>query len=56
MAETITGVPQGATVGLILFVTYVNGKPDHLPADSPIYADDGNFIAPVTAMTFSKAP
>ncbi len=56
MGEAVSGVPQGSVIGPILFVTYVNDLPDHLSADSPLYADDVKFIAPKTAMIFSKTP
>ncbi len=53
MAEAISGVPQGS----ILFVIYVNDLPDHLSADSLLYADDVKLIAPPeTAMIFFKTP
>ncbi len=46
MAEAISGVPQGSVIGPILFVTYVNDQPQHLSADSLLYADDVKLIAP----------
>ncbi len=46
MAEATSGVPQGSFIGLILFVIYVNDLPDHLSADSLLYADDVKLIAP----------
>ncbi len=46
MAEAISGVPQGSVIGPILFVIYVNDLPDHLLADSLLYADDVKLIAP----------
>ncbi len=45
-AEAKSGVPQGSVIGPILFVIYVNDLPDHLLADSLLYADDVKFIAP----------
>ncbi len=46
MAEAISGIPQGSAIGPIFFVIYVNDLPDHLSADSPLYADDAKLIAP----------
>ncbi len=46
MAEAISGVPQGSVIGPILFVIFVNDLPDHLSADSRLYADDARLIAP----------
>ncbi len=46
MAVTISGVPQGPVIGPILFVIDVNDLPDHLSADSLLYADDIKLIAP----------
>ncbi len=46
MADAISGVPQGSVIGPIIFVIYVNELPDHLLADSLIYADDVKLIAP----------
>ncbi len=46
MAEVISGIPQGSAIGPILFVIYVNDLPDHLSADSLLYADDVKAIAP----------
>ncbi len=46
MAEAISGVPQGSVIGPIQFVIYVNDLPDHLSADSLLYADDVKLIAP----------
>ncbi len=46
MAEAISGVPKGSVIGPILFVIYVNDLPDHLSADSLLYADDVKLIAP----------
>ncbi len=56
MAEAISGVSQGCVIGPILFVIYVNDLPDHLSADSLLYADDFKLVDPVTAMTFPNAP
>ncbi len=46
IAEAISGVPHGSVVGPILCVIYVNDLPDHLSADSLLYADDVKAIAP----------
>ncbi len=46
MAETISGAPQGSVIGLILCFIYVNDLPDHLSAESLLYADDVKLIAP----------
>ncbi len=46
LAETISGVPQGSVIDPILFVIYVNDLPDHLSADSLLYAEDVKLIAP----------
>ncbi len=46
MAEAISGVPQGSVIGPILFVIYANNLPDHLSADSLLYADDAYLITP----------
>ncbi len=46
MAEATSGVPQGSVIGPILFVIYVNYLPDHLWADSLLYADGVKLIAP----------
>ncbi len=56
MAEAISGVPQCSVIGPILFFTYVNDLPNHLSADSLLYADDVKLIAPETAMILSKTP
>ncbi len=45
MAEAMSGVPRGSVIGPMLFVIYVNDLPDHLSADSLLYAGDVNFIA-----------
>ncbi len=42
MAEAVSGVPKGP----ILFVIYVNDIPNHLLADSLLFADDVQLIAP----------
>ncbi len=47
MAEATCGVPQGSVIGPILFVIYVNYLPDHLSADSLLYADGVKLIAPL---------
>ncbi len=46
MAEAISGVPQGSVIGPILFVIYVTDLPDHLSADSLLYADGVKPITP----------
>ncbi len=46
MAGAISGVPQGPVIVQILLVIYVNDLPDHLSADSLLYADDVKLIAP----------
>ncbi len=56
MAEAIRGVPQCSFIGPILFFIYVNDLPDHLSADSLLYADDVKLIVPETAMILSKTP
>ncbi len=45
-AVVINGIPQGSVMGPILIVIYVNDQPDHLSADSLLYADDVKLIAP----------
>ncbi len=42
----INGISQGSVIGPILIVIYVNDQPDHLSADSLLYADDVKLIAP----------
>ncbi len=56
MAEAISDIPQGSVIGPILLVIYVNDLPDHLSAGGLLYADNVKFIAPATAMIFSKTP
>ncbi len=46
MAEAISGVPQGSVISPILFIIYVNDLPDHLSADSLLYAGNVKLIAP----------
>ncbi len=46
MAEAISDVPQGSVIVPVLFVIYVNDLPDHLSADSLLYADDVKLIVP----------
>ncbi len=46
MAEAISGVPQGSVISPILFIIYVTDLPDHLSADSLLFADDVKLIAP----------
>ncbi len=46
MAEAISDVLQGSVIGPMLFVIYVNDLPDHLSADSLLYADDVKLIVP----------
>ncbi len=46
LAKAKSGVPQGSVIGPILFAIYVNDLPDHLSADSLLYADDVKPIAP----------
>ncbi len=46
MAEALSGVLQGSVTCPILFVIYDNDLPDRLSADSLLYADDVELIAP----------
>ncbi len=46
MAEAISGFPQGFIIDAILYAIYVNDPPDHLPVDSPLYADNVKLITP----------
>ncbi len=39
-ADALSDVYQGPVIGLVAFVVYVNDLPDHLAADSLLYADD----------------
>ncbi len=39
-------IPQGSVIRPILFVIYLNDLPDHLSADSLLYADDVKLITP----------
>ncbi len=46
MAEPKSSVPQGSVIGPIFLDIYVNDLPDHLSAESLLYADDVKLIAP----------
>ncbi len=56
MAEARSGVPQGSVILPILFFIYINNLPDHLSADTLLYADDAKLIAPETTMISSNTP
>ncbi len=46
VTEAASGVPQGSSLGPILFVVYVNDLTDNLTIDHLLYADDVKLIAP----------
>ncbi len=46
MAEAISDIPKGSAIGSIFFVIYATYLLDRLSADSLLYADDVQLIAP----------
>ena len=55
-AKVISGVPQGSVLGQVLFIIYINSRPDSVTNHIKRLADDSKLWAPVKTIEDCKSP